>query len=158
MLFWSAPISVLLYLVPRGVSSLIYRRARMPHSVEDMFLMVPVVLIGWVAAADVQPAIDAVRVAPERIEAGMVAGYGVITDGWGIPFMMAGLILLCMCVTVYVIVSLLTPAPTADELKKMGWEPPLRSITSGKITGISDPRIIAGGLFVTMIVLYYLLR
>jgi len=54
MLFWSAPISVLLYLVPRGVSSLIYRRARMPHSVEDMFLMVPVVLIGWVAAADVQ--------------------------------------------------------------------------------------------------------
>ena len=111
-----------------------------------------------VAATDVQPAIDAARVAPERIEAGMVAGYGIITDGWGIPFMMAGLILLCMCVTVYVIVSLLTPAPTADELEKMGWEPPLRSITSGKITGITDPRLMAGVLFVMMVILYCILR
>jgi len=82
----------------------------------------------------------------------------VITDGWGIPFMMAGLILLCLCVAVYVVVSLITAAPTEDELKKMGWEPPLQSITSGKITGITDPRLMAGMLFVIMIVLYCLLR
>jgi SSS family solute:Na+ symporter len=111
-----------------------------------------------VAAADVQPAIEAARIAPEKIEAGMVEGYGVITDGWGIPFMMVGLILLGMCVAVYVVVSLLTPAPTPDELKQMGWEPPLRSITSGKITGITDPRLMAGVLFVIMIVLYCFLR
>jgi len=30
----------------------------------------------------------------------MVANYGIITDGWGIPFMMTGLILLCMCIAV----------------------------------------------------------
>jgi len=108
--------------------------------------------------ADIQPAVNAARVAPERIVNGMVADYGIITDGWGIPYMMAGLILLCMCVGVYVIVSLVTPAPTAEELEKMGWQPPLKAITSTKITGITDPRIAAMLLFVVMIILYYLLR
>jgi len=111
-----------------------------------------------VAAVDIQPAIDAARVAPERIVDGMVAGYGIITDGWGIPYMMAGLILLCLCIGVYVIVSLVTPAPTVDELEKMGWKPPLRAITMTKLTGITDPRLLAGILFVVMIILYYLLR
>jgi SSS family solute:Na+ symporter len=110
------------------------------------------------AAVDIQPARDALRVGPERIENGMVAGYGIITDGWGIPYMMAGLILLCMCIAVYVIVSLLTPAPTAEELDKMGWKSPLHAIISDRFTGIRDPRLMAGILFVVMIVLYYLLR
>ncbi len=111
-----------------------------------------------VAAVDIQPAVNAARVAPERIVNGMVADYGIITDGWGIPYMMAGLILLCMCVSVYVIVSLVTPAPTTEELEKMGWQPPLKAITSTKITGITDPRIAALLLFVVMIILYCLLR
>jgi SSS family solute:Na+ symporter len=111
-----------------------------------------------VAAVDVQPAIEAARVAPTRIVDGTVADYGVITDGWGIPYMMAGLILLCMCIGVYVIVSLVTPAPTAEELEKMGWKSPIRAVTSSKITGIGDPRIVAGLLFVVMIVLYCVLR
>ena len=110
------------------------------------------------AAVDVQAAIDAARVEPERIVNGMVADYGIITDGWGIPYMMAGLILLCMCIGVYVITSLVTPAPTAEELDKMGWKSPLHAITSAKFTGITDPRLIAGILFVVMVVLYYLLR
>lgn len=88
----------------------------------------------------------------------MVADYGVITDGWGIPYMMAGLILLCMCIGVYVVVSLVTPAPTAEELDKMGWKSPLKAITDTKITGITDPRVAAGLLFVVMIVLYCLLH
>lgn len=107
---------------------------------------------------DILPAIDAARVEPERIVNGMVADYGIITDGWGIPFMMAGLVLLCMCIGVYVITSLVTPAPTAEELEKMGWKPPFGAITSTKITGITDPRLMTGILFVVMIVLYYLLR
>ena len=68
------------------------------------------------------------------------------------------LIVLGMCVAAYVVLSLLTPAPTADELKKMGWESPLRSITSGKLTGITDPRLMAGVLFVIVIILYCFLR
>jgi SSS family solute:Na+ symporter len=111
-----------------------------------------------VAAVDIQPAIESLRVEPTRIVDGMVADYGIITDGWGIPYMMAGLILLCMCVSVYVIVSLVTPAPTTEELEKMGWQPPLKAITSTKITGITDPRIAALLLFVVMIILYCLLR
>jgi len=110
------------------------------------------------AAANIQPAIEAARVTSERIVNGMVADYGIITDGWGIPYMMAGLILLCMCIGVYVVVSLVTPAPTAEQLDKMGWKPPLKSITETKITGITDPRVAAALLFIVMIILYYLLR
>ena len=110
------------------------------------------------AVGDIQPALNALRVGPERIENGMVAGYGIITDGWGIPYMMAGLILLCICIAVYVIVSLVTPAPTAEELDKMGWKSPLHAITSAEFTGIKDPRLMAGILFIVMVVLYFLLR
>ena len=111
-----------------------------------------------VAAVDIQPAIESLRVEPTRIVDGMVADYGVITDGWGIPYMMAGLILLCMCIGIYVVVSLVTAAPTAEELEKMGWKSPLKAITGTKITGITDPRVAAGLLFVVMIVLYCLLH
>ena len=111
-----------------------------------------------VPAAEVQAAIDAGRVAPEKIVEGTVKNYETVTHGLGIPYMMMGLILLCMCIGVYVVTSLLTPAPTDEELEKMGWKPPLRAITSTRITGITDPRVMAGILFVIMIVLYYMLR
>jgi len=111
-----------------------------------------------VPASTVQTAIEAGRIGPEKISAGMVQNYEIINHGLGIPFMMMGLILLCMCILVYVVTSLLTPAPTAEELEKMGWRSPFRVITEKKITGITDPRIVAVGLFVLMIVLYYFLR
>jgi len=56
------------------------------------------------------------------------------------------------------VVSLVTPAPPSEELEKMGWQPPLRAVTQKKITGITDPRVMAMGLFVLMIVLYFVLR
>ena len=122
----------------------------LPYFLADLPRDVPV--------SQVQAAIDAGRVAPGKIVDGMVKNYEVVTHGLGIPFMMAGLILLCMCIGVYVITSLVTPAPTVEELEKMGWKPPLRAITSTKVTGITDPRVVAIGLFILMIVLYYLLR
>jgi SSS family solute:Na+ symporter len=84
----------------------------------------------------------------------MVLNYERIAQGWGIPFMMMGLILLTMCVIVYVIVTLMTPAPSEQELEKMGWRPPLKVLVEKKITGITDPRIVAIGLFVLMAALY----
>jgi SSS family solute:Na+ symporter len=87
-----------------------------------------------------------------------VANYEHVTHGMGIPFMMMGLILLSMCVAVYVAVSLATPAPTAEDLERMGWQPPLKAIFEKSLTGITDTRVIAAGLFVLMIVLYYILR
>ena len=49
-------------------------------------------------------------------------------------------------------------APTDEELARIGWEPPLKAITKKKITGITDPRIIAIGLIALMIILYCWLR
>lgn len=87
-----------------------------------------------------------------------VLNYERVAHGIGIPFMMMGLFLLAMCVIVYVVVSLVTPAPTSEELEEMGWQPPLKAITQKKITGITDPRAMAIGLFVLMVVLYFVLR
>jgi len=81
----------------------------------------------------------------------------LITDpveGLGLPFMLVGVILLAICITVYVVVSLLTPRPSEEQLKNLCWDRPLQIITQGKVQGITDPRIMAGILFLIMIVLY----
>lgn len=88
----------------------------------------------------------------------LVLNYEYIAHGVGIPFMLMGLVLLSVCVVVYVVASLMTQAPTVEELEKMGWQPPLKAITQNKITGLTDPRVMAMGLFVLMIVLYWILR
>jgi hypothetical protein len=84
----------------------------------------------------------------------MVLNYERIAHGVGIPFMMMGLILISMCILIYVVVSFATAAPTEQELEQMGWRPPLKDLVEKKITGITDPRIIAIGLFVLMAALY----
>jgi len=53
-----------------------------------------------------------------------------------------------------VIVSLITPAPTEEELAVIHWEPPLKAITKTRITGITDPRMVAIGLRLLMVILY----
>ena len=82
----------------------------------------------------------------------------VVADTWGIPFMQVGLWLFCMCVLVYVVVSLSTPPPTREQLDAIHWQPPLKAITKERMKGLADPRIVALGLFVVMLVLYYFLR
>jgi len=77
--------------------------------------------------------------------------------GLGIPFMQVGWWLFCMCSIVFVVVSLLTPKPAKEQLENLCWERPIQAITHGKLTGITDPRIMAALLFVTMIILYTIL-
>ncbi|MHC4636893.1 MAG: sodium:solute symporter family transporter [Planctomycetota bacterium] len=84
----------------------------------------------------------------------MVLNYMKIAHGKGIPFMLMGLILISMCIVIYVVVSLITPAPTAEELESMGWRPPLKVLVEKKISGITDPRVVAIGLFALMALLY----
>lgn len=74
--------------------------------------------------------------------------------GLGIPFMMAGLILFIFCVALYVIVSLLTPRPAEDQLTDLCWGKPSQAIMRGRITGPTDPRMMAGILVIIMIILY----
>jgi len=78
----------------------------------------------------------------------------VITDGWGIPFMMQAVYLFLICATFYVIVSLLTPPPDPKSIDGLTWENPLQVIFHGKLTGLSDPRALAAGLFLLMGILY----
>jgi hypothetical protein len=40
----------------------------------------------------------------------------------------------------------------------MGWRPPLKILTEAKITGPFDPRVMALGLIVLMVILYVLMR
>jgi len=75
-------------------------------------------------------------------------------NGLGIPFMMVGLILLVFCVILFVIISYLTPKPQEIQLTNLCWDRPFQAITQGKITGITDPRVMAGILVLIMIVLY----
>ncbi len=82
----------------------------------------------------------------------------IVADQWGIPFMQVGWWLFCMCVVVYVITSLLSPAPRREQLEAVHWQPPLKVITQERISGVADPRIISLGLFGLMLVLYFWLR
>jgi len=86
---------------------------------------------------------------------------GLVTDpiqGLGLPFMIVGPILCALCVVTYVVVSLVTPAPTTEQLENACWGSPLKAVTQRKIDGIKDPRVVALLLFGSMCVLYVILR
>ena len=81
---------------------------------------------------------------------------GLITDpayGIGIPFMLAGPLLAVVCVIIYVVASLATPAMSADRLEGVCWDHPL-AFLRGPLTGASDPRAVTMALFATVAVLY----
>ena len=125
-------------------------------AIEDSQLSADKMVKGMVEVpeAEVEAAIEAGQMLP-----GWTAvNYGIITDGRGIPYMMMGLLLTSMCIIVYVITSLLTPAPTEEQLAAIHWEPPLKAIFGKKITSWTDPRVFAIGLGVLMIILYFLLN
>jgi SSS family solute:Na+ symporter len=77
----------------------------------------------------------------------------IITDTWGIPFMMQAWWLFCICCVIYVVVSYSTEKPTEDQLKYT-WEKPWLFLTENKFQGISDVRIYAGILLLTIGILY----
>jgi len=85
---------------------------------------------------------------------------GLVTDparGLGIPFMLVGPILAGVCTVIYVVASLLTPAMDPQQVSKVCWDHPL-AFLKGRVTGLSDPRIVSLVLMTTVGVLYYLLR
>jgi SSS family solute:Na+ symporter len=85
---------------------------------------------------------------------------GLVTDpvqGLGIPFMLVGPILAVLCVAIYVITSLATPPMPAAEVAKVCWDHPL-AFLKGRVTGASDPRMVALILLLVVGVLYFWLR
>ena len=85
---------------------------------------------------------------------------GLVTDpvqGLGIPFMLVGPIIALLCVFIYIITSLLTPAMNAAHVAKVCWDHPL-AFLKGPSIGLSDPRWVTLLLLTVVGVLYYLLK
>ena len=85
---------------------------------------------------------------------------GLVTDptqGLGIPFMLVGPVIAVLCVIIYLITSLLTPAMDPKEVAKVCWDHPL-AFLQGPLAGASDPRIVTLILLAVVGVLYFLLR
>ena len=80
----------------------------------------------------------------------------LITDVWKIPFMLQAWYLFVICSVIFVIVSFLSPAPRPEQIEQLCWRNPLAVITSEPLVGFSDPRILAGALLATMVILYYI--
>ncbi|TVS16686.1 MAG: sodium:glucose symporter [Planctomycetaceae bacterium] len=92
------------------------------------------------------------------IDIPLIGTQQVIAQQLGIPFMQVGWYLFLMSSVVYVAVSLMTPAPSQQQIDNLCWTRPLDALR-GKMEGtVTDPRVMAAILFVLMAVLYAILR
>jgi solute:Na+ symporter, SSS family len=82
----------------------------------------------------------------------------IITHRWGIPFMMQAWWMFCICSAIYVVVTLLTPAPAPGLVDGLTWDHPLAALTQEKFKGLRDPRLIATVLAASVAVLYHIFR
>ena len=82
----------------------------------------------------------------------------VITHGLGVPFMMQAWWMFCLCSVIFVVVSLLTSRPDPAQIEGLTWRSPAAVLTQGRVRGLGDPRILAGGLLALLALLYYFFR
>ncbi len=87
-----------------------------------------------------------------------ISGNRFITYNLGIPLMMQAFWLFLICSAIHIIVSLLTAPPPMEKTKDIAMNKPWDFITEGKISGITDPRILSVFLILVMIFLYVLFR
>jgi SSS family solute:Na+ symporter len=81
-------------------------------------------------------------------------GFRIVTEGWGIPFLLQAWILFVICSAVYVAVSLLTPPPAPSRVDRYCWSNPLAVVTESRISGPTDPRVLALLLVLVMVACY----
>ena len=86
------------------------------------------------------------------------AGYKLITDGWGIPFMLQAFLMTMICSAVFYAVSKATPPPPKEKIDGLTWRNPLAALTRPWTSPGVDPRRLAVLLSVTIVVLYWLFR
>lgn len=82
----------------------------------------------------------------------------LITQKLGIPFMMQAWWMFVICSIIFIVVSLCTPKPAAENIEALTWEKPTKIISQGPIKGINDPRLLALGLLLLLASLYYIFR
>ncbi len=85
-------------------------------------------------------------------------GYKLITDGWGLPFMLQAFLMTVICSIVFYAVSKLTPPPPIAKVEGLTWENPLSALTRTWTGEGVDPRRLAVALCVTIGVLYWMFR
>lgn len=82
----------------------------------------------------------------------------LITERWGIPFMMQAWWGFCICSVIFVVVSWLTPPPSPEQTEGLCWSNPLAFLTHERFAGLSDPRLLAALLLTIMAGLYVVFR
>ena len=85
---------------------------------------------------------------------------GLVSDhavGLGMPFMLVGPMIAALCITIYIVTSLLTPAMDEKEVAKVCWDHPL-AFMKGPVEAVSDPRIVTLILLGSLAVIYLWLR
>ena len=85
-------------------------------------------------------------------------GFKLITDGWGVPFMLQAFWMTVICSAVFVAVSKVTPAPPREKIEGLTWENPLSALTRRWAGPGVDPRRMAALLCATIAVLYWVFR
>ena len=84
----------------------------------------------------------------------LIGSERIVTDRWGIPFMMQAWWLFCICSALFIAVSLTGPKPAREKIDGLCWQNPWVALRHGKMQGIRDPRVVAAGLIIIMVTLY----
>ncbi len=85
-------------------------------------------------------------------------GFKLISDGWGIPFMLQAFWMTVICSVVFFVVSKITPPPPLEKVEGLTWERPLEALTRTWTGAGIDPRHLAAVLFCTIATLYVIFR
>jgi SSS family solute:Na+ symporter len=72
--------------------------------------------------------------------------------------MMKAFYLLCACVLMQVVFSLIWPAQHTEESEKLYWSSPLEPLREKGWPGIGNYKLLSGLLIACMVILYYLFR
>ena len=78
--------------------------------------------------------------------------------GWNVPGLMAGFYLFVICSLVLWVVSMVRPHQHTGESAGLVWAHPLDALRTPGWPGLADYRVIAGVLFATMMLLYWIFR
>jgi SSS family solute:Na+ symporter len=101
------------------------------------------------------------KAAVTTLWAGSLMGFAVFLlnwyrdyTGWNIPPMMATFYLAVVCSAILFVVSWLKPHEHTAESEKLVWANPLQALRCPGRKGIGNYKLLAGVLFVTMVILY----
>ncbi len=83
-----------------------------------------------------------------------ISGYMYLSKGLGIPFMMQAWWSFVICTVIYFAISYQTQRPSEEVIKNYTWDNPWSVITKEPFKGISDPRLWALILLLTLVVLF----